>query len=76
MNTLAPPNWKYPACQDCSGCGQSDSRGIFPARSRHPGGAMHAFGDGAVKFIPDTVNLTTYQSLGSADGGDVIGNIP
>jgi len=76
FNTLATPNPKWPACQDCSGCGQSDSRGIFPARSRHPGGAMHAFGDGSVKFIGDTVNLTTYQSLGSADAGDQITNAP
>jgi prepilin-type N-terminal cleavage/methylation domain-containing protein len=76
MNTMAPPNWKWPACQDCSGCGQADSKGIFPARSRHPGGAMHALGDGAVRFISDTVNLTTYQALGSADAGDVVGNVP
>jgi prepilin-type N-terminal cleavage/methylation domain-containing protein len=76
INTLAPPNWKFPACHDCSGCGQADARGVFPARSRHPGGAMHAFGDGSVKFIPNTVNLTTYQALGSASGEDLPGNIP
>lgn len=76
MNTLATPNAKWPACHDCGGCGQADARGIFPARSRHPGGAMHALGDGAVRFISDTVNLTTYQSLGSADGGDIVNNIP
>jgi prepilin-type N-terminal cleavage/methylation domain-containing protein len=76
MNTLATPNSKWPACHDCSGCGQADARGIFPARSRHPGGAMHAMGDGGVRFIPDTVNLITYQAMGSADNGDVVTNQP
>jgi prepilin-type N-terminal cleavage/methylation domain-containing protein len=76
FNTMAPPNWRFPACHDCSGCGQADARGIFPARSRHPGGAMHAMGDGSVRFLPNTVNLTTYQALGSASGEDVVGNIP
>jgi prepilin-type N-terminal cleavage/methylation domain-containing protein len=68
INTLAPPN--------CSGCGQADSRGVFPSRSRHPGGTMHALGDGSVRFISQTVNLTTYQALGSASGEDIVGNLP
>jgi prepilin-type N-terminal cleavage/methylation domain-containing protein len=34
INTIAPPNWQYPACMICSGCGQGDSQGAFPARSR------------------------------------------
>jgi hypothetical protein len=72
MNTMAPPNWRFPACHDCSGCGQADARGIFPSRSRHPNGTMHALGDGSVRFITNTVNLTTYQALGSASGEDVV----
>lgn len=70
INTIAPPNWRYPACMDCSGCGQGDSKGVFPARSRHTGGAQHAMGDGSVQFISNSIDLRTYQALGSARGGD------
>lgn len=34
-------------------------------RSRHIGGAMFAFGDGAVHFLPETIDHLTYQRLGA-----------
>ncbi len=71
INTIAPPNWIYPACMPCAGCGQGDSQGAFPARSRHTGGAQHAMGDGSIQFISNNTDLTTYQALGSARSGDV-----
>jgi len=70
INTIATPNWRFPACMTGNG-GQGDATGVFPARSRHTGGANHAMGDGSVHFISQNVNLTTYQGLGSAIGGDV-----
>jgi prepilin-type N-terminal cleavage/methylation domain-containing protein len=70
INTVAPPNWQFPACMPCAGCGQGDSQGVFPARSRHTGGAMHAMGDGSVQFISNNVDFRTYQALGSAKGND------
>lgn len=68
FNTLATPNWRWPSLMDCGGCGQGDSSGVFPARSRHPGGAMHTMGDGSVRFINQTIDLFEYQALGSANG--------
>lgn len=68
FNTLAAPNWRFPSFMDCTTCGQGDSSGVFPARSRHAGGAQHAMGDGSVRFIPQTVDLLEYQSLGTANG--------
>lgn len=70
INTVAPPNWPYPACHSCTGCGQGDASGVFPARSNHTGGAMHAMGDGSVQFLSNNTNLATYQGLGSAFSGD------
>ena len=70
FNTMAPPNWKYPNCQDCTGCGWMDSDGIFPARSRHEGGAHHSMGDGTVRFISDSIDTQTYQWLGARDDGN------
>jgi hypothetical protein len=51
-----------------------DSNGIFPARSKHPGGVNHALADGSVRFISGDVELTTYQALGSREGGEAIGS--
>ncbi len=72
FNTVAPPNWKYPSCMECSGCGAPDSQGVFPARSRHPGGAMHALGDASVRFLSDTTDLLVYQGMGTRDQGEAV----
>jgi prepilin-type N-terminal cleavage/methylation domain-containing protein len=71
MNTIATPNWRFPSCSVCPGCGEGDTRGVFPARSRHSGGAMHAMGDASIQFISNSTNLVSYQALGSAKGGDI-----
>ena len=42
------------------------------ARSRHPGGVNVVTGDGSVKFIKDTVNLTVWRALSTTKGGEVI----
>jgi prepilin-type processing-associated H-X9-DG protein len=42
------------------------------SRSYHPGGANVAFADGSVKFIKNTVNITTWGALGTRAGGEVI----
>lgn len=72
FNTLAPPNWKYPTCIACNTCSAGDNVGVFPARSRHPGGANFAIGDGSVRFISETIDLMTYHGLGSRDGGEAV----
>lgn len=72
FNTLATPNWRWPSLMDCTGCGQGDSNGVFPARSRHTGGAQHAMGDGSVRFIADSVDLLLYQSQGTAQGREAL----
>ena len=44
----------------------------FGFKSLHPGGAMFVFGDGAARFLPETINFCTYQKLGHrADGHPV-----
>jgi prepilin-type processing-associated H-X9-DG protein len=42
------------------------------AGSFHPGGANFAFADGSVHFIKDSINMLTYQSLGTRGGGEVV----
>jgi len=75
FNTLATPNWRWPSLMNCGGCGQGDSSGVFPARSRHTGGAMHALGDGSVRFIGQNVDLLQYQAQGSANGNEAFSDV-
>jgi prepilin-type N-terminal cleavage/methylation domain-containing protein/prepilin-type processing-associated H-X9-DG protein len=45
---------------------------VVPPSSRHPGGVNTLFGDGSVKFIKDSVALTTWRALGTRNGGEVL----
>ncbi|MCI0358568.1 MAG: DUF1559 domain-containing protein [Planctomycetaceae bacterium] len=40
------------------------------SRSYHPGGVMTVFMDGSVHFIPQTIDLATWQALSTRDGGE------
>jgi len=51
---------------------QSKNEGSFGFRSYHPGGANFLVGDGTVKFVKQTINLQTYQALGTRANGEVI----
>jgi prepilin-type N-terminal cleavage/methylation domain-containing protein/prepilin-type processing-associated H-X9-DG protein len=46
----------------------------IPMGSMHPGGANFALGDGSVRFIRQSIDMATYRSLASRDGGEVIGD--
>ncbi len=69
FNTVAPPNWIYPTCIATNPPGYSSDRdGIYPSRSEHGQGAMHAFADGSVHFLTDSIQFNTYQFLGTKAG--------
>lgn len=42
-------------------------------RSRHPGGVQSLFCDGRSQFIANSIELQTWQALGSRNGGEVVG---
>jgi prepilin-type N-terminal cleavage/methylation domain-containing protein/prepilin-type processing-associated H-X9-DG protein len=44
------------------------------ARSRHTGGVNAALCDGSVRFIRNTISITTWRALGTASGGETLGN--
>jgi prepilin-type N-terminal cleavage/methylation domain-containing protein/prepilin-type processing-associated H-X9-DG protein len=44
------------------------------ARSRHPNGVNLLLADGSVRFVTSSVDLATWQALGSRAGGEVLGN--
>lgn len=42
------------------------------ARSSHSGGVNSLFADGSVRFLSNYIDLNTWQSLGSMEGGEAI----
>jgi prepilin-type N-terminal cleavage/methylation domain-containing protein/prepilin-type processing-associated H-X9-DG protein len=42
------------------------------ARGRHPGGVNTGMCDGSVRFVKNSINLYTWQSLSSTRGGEII----
>jgi hypothetical protein len=87
FNTVLPPN--APACaQPGQRCGDFVNL-VMPPASRHTGGVVALMGDGAVRFISDSIdtgdlgvrqNLTgpsmygVWGSLGSKNGSDIVSN--
>jgi prepilin-type N-terminal cleavage/methylation domain-containing protein/prepilin-type processing-associated H-X9-DG protein len=52
-------------------CG-AHGRGWFAARSNHTGGVNVVLGDGSVRFIRDSINLTAWRAYSTRAGGEVI----
>jgi prepilin-type N-terminal cleavage/methylation domain-containing protein/prepilin-type processing-associated H-X9-DG protein len=79
FNTAAPPNWK---CQNGAGgagvggagLAWDSCLGIVPALSKHTGGVNVCLADGSVRFIHDSIALRTWQLLGNARDGEVLGD--
>jgi prepilin-type N-terminal cleavage/methylation domain-containing protein/prepilin-type processing-associated H-X9-DG protein len=64
--TVLPPNG--PSCSTHTSANLSFAPGIFTASSRHPGGVNVLMGDGATRFIPETIS-----SIGGLSGYGVWG---
>jgi prepilin-type processing-associated H-X9-DG protein len=50
----------------------NDDVTMINAQSNHPGGVNVGFLDGSVKFIKDSVSLTTWGALATKAGGEII----
>jgi len=75
-----PPNTSVPdSFNSAAFCGSTDdmpcvgSSRRLSMRSRHTGGAHTALCDGSVRFISDSIDLSTMRALSTISGGEVIG---
>ena len=66
--TIAP-------CQSVGGAGwwiPGGQGGYAAARSRHPGGVEASMVDGSVHFFSNSIDLFTWQSMGTRAGGEAV----
>jgi len=52
--------------------GFTDYRQLYRFASNHEGGAFFCFGDGAVRFISENIDQTTYQALGTRARNEIL----
>jgi hypothetical protein len=72
-NHVAPPNWKHFDCGQESGYDDvPNEHAVVTARSHHPGGVHTLQGDGSVRFVKESINLSVWRALGSRNGGEAI----
>jgi len=55
----------------CTG-GAGDNGAYAGTRSRHPGGINVLLGDGSVRFIKNSINMSVWLGLNTIQGGEVI----
>jgi len=68
INTVLPPNG--PSCTQNFDGGWS----MMAATSRHAGGVQVVMADGSVRFIQQSVNLQTWQGLGTRANQETLGD--
>jgi prepilin-type N-terminal cleavage/methylation domain-containing protein/prepilin-type processing-associated H-X9-DG protein len=70
-NHVSPPGSTSCAATNFTG-NMANMAMVVPPTSRHPGGCNVMMGDGSVRFIKNTVNVQTWQAIGTRNGGEVI----
>jgi prepilin-type processing-associated H-X9-DG protein len=60
-----------PPCTGPEGAATSNPK-MMAARSRHSGGVNVMLGDGSVKFIKDSISITTWRALSTTRGGEIV----
>jgi prepilin-type N-terminal cleavage/methylation domain-containing protein/prepilin-type processing-associated H-X9-DG protein len=54
---------------------QPQQKGLFTARSYHPGGVVVGYCDGSVRFIRETIELTVWRAAATRSGGEAPGDL-
>ncbi len=57
---------------DCGNGGIANGRGLFTARSYHPGGVNAVMADGSVRWFSSSIEMGTWRALGTRNGGEIL----
>jgi prepilin-type processing-associated H-X9-DG protein len=71
FNTIIPPNG--PTCQVTDN--DASNYGVWGASSRHPNIVNVLFADGAVKKIPNSIDIRTWRGFGTRSRGETLGDL-
>jgi prepilin-type N-terminal cleavage/methylation domain-containing protein len=52
----------------CTGTPTTANPSMFASRSQHPGGVQVVMGDGAVKFVPNTIDINIWRAASTSQG--------
>jgi len=77
FQTINTPNSGIDSISDAIGCQNylpfmpctSTANGHIAARSRHPSGVMASFCDGSVRFVPNNITLSVWQTISTMNDG-------
>ena len=72
-----PPNWNKMVSSGTQhySCGNSSFTSMhIAASSYHTGGVVLGLADGSVRFVADSISLTTWRAVGTRANGEVIPN--
>lgn len=74
MNTVSGPYYARSMVGNVSALQDVAQNGpMYSFRSVHAGGCNFLLSDGAVRFINQSINMSTYKALGSKNGNEVVG---
>ncbi len=74
MNTLSGPYYTRSVTDTATLNILLTTSPLYAFRSTHTGGCNFVLADGSVKFIRQSIDMPTYQALGSRNKGEVIGD--
>lgn len=73
-NHVLTPNMRTPDCSEGGNAMAGGARGIYAARSFHPGGVNVVLADGSTRFVADQIDPLVWRAYSTRAGTEVYGD--
>lgn len=70
-NHILPPNAALPDC-NAGPLSYGGGRGLYTARSNHPGGVNAVMADGSARFVADSIDVALWRALSTREGHEAL----